>query len=119
MLTPRSQKRTESDRKTPCRSRVPWMWSAATYLVIRPWANTSARAFLTRSALAKCCLKYALAALAESLKDFSSDALSIRAFDEVARFGLGEMLEPEAELFAPPVFEIFAMDFSQPCQCGG
>jgi len=82
-------------------------------------ANTSARIALTLSELEKRCLKYALSTLAESCNDFSSDALSIRAFDEVAGFGLGETFEAETELLAPPIFEIFAMDLSQPCQRGG
>lgn len=104
----------------PRRSGVLWVRCVTTYLVIGPCAaNTIARACLTLSELAKRCLKYTLAALAEALKDFSSDALSIRAVDEVTGFGLSETFKPEAELFAPPIFEFFAMDFSQPCQCDG
>lgn len=51
--------------------------------------------------------------LANSRSDFCSDALSIRARDEVSRFRLRELLEAKTENLPPPMFEALVMNLSQ------
>ncbi|MEJ1249838.1 hypothetical protein WB794_09165 [Denitratimonas tolerans] len=51
--------------------------------------------------------------LAKSRKDFFSDTVSIRAWDEVPGFRFGEVLESKAENLPPPIFKVFSMGLSQ------
>ena len=55
--------------------------------------------------------------LAKARKDLFSDAVSIRAPDDVPSFRFGEVLESKAENLPPPIFEIVVMDAPQFLQC--